>query len=48
MEEQMEMLENDRLRARRCLYIEIAGIIKKTNEAFSFMDVIFISPLSQK
>jgi phage baseplate assembly protein W len=48
MEEQNEIIENASLRVRRCLQIEINGIIKKTNEPFNFRDTIFISPLAQK
>lgn len=48
MEEQNELLEWQNLRVRRCLHIELKGIIKKTNEAFTFRDLIYISPLAQK
>ena len=48
MEEQNEIIENASLRVRRCLHIEINGIIKKTNEPFNFRDTIYISPLAQK
>ncbi len=48
MEEQNELLEWQNLRVRRCLHIELRGIIKKTNEDFTFRDLIYISPLAQK
>jgi len=48
MQEQNELLEKGNLRVRKCLHIEIKGIIKKTNEPFNFRDTIFISPLAQK
>ena len=48
MEEQNELVEKDNLRVRRCLHIEIKGVIKKTNEPFTFRDSIYISPLAQK
>jgi len=48
MQEQNELLEKGNLRVRKCLHIEIKGIIKKTNEPFHFRDSIFISPLAQK
>ena len=48
MEEQNELMEKDNLRVRRCLHIEIKGVIKKTNEPFTFRDMIYISPLAQK
>jgi phage baseplate assembly protein W len=48
LQEQNELLERGNLRVRRCLHIEIKGVIKKTNEAFHFRDIIFISPLAQK
>ncbi|MBS1948739.1 MAG: GPW/gp25 family protein [Bacteroidetes bacterium] len=48
MEEQNELLERQNLRVRRCLHIELKGIIKKTNESFTFRDSIYISPLAQK
>jgi phage baseplate assembly protein W len=48
MQEQNELLKEGNLRVRKCLHIEIWGIIKKTNEPFHFRDIIFISPLAQK
>ena len=48
MEEQNELLEKGNMRARKCLHIEIKGVIKKTNESFHFRDAIFISPLAQQ
>jgi phage baseplate assembly protein W len=48
MQEQNELLDKGNLRVRKCLHIEIKGIIKKTNEPFHFRDTIFISPLAQK
>jgi len=48
MQEQNELLERGNLRVRKCLHIEIKGIIKKTNEPFHFRDTIFISPLAQQ
>lgn len=48
MEEQNVLLERKSLRVRRCLHIELKGIIKKTNEQFNFRDSIYISPLAQK
>ena len=48
MQEQNELLERGNLRVRKCLHIEIKGVIKKTNESFHFRDIIFISPLAQK
>ncbi|HEY2648960.1 MAG TPA: GPW/gp25 family protein [Puia sp.] len=48
MQEQNELLEEGNLRVRKCLHIEIRGVIKKTNEPFHFRDIIFISPLAQK
>lgn len=48
MEEQNELLEQGNLRVRKCLHIEIKGVIKKTNESFHFRDSIFISPVAQK
>ena len=48
MEEHTETLGKDKLRVRRRLKIEIAGVIRKTNESFNFSDFIFISPLAQK
>jgi phage baseplate assembly protein W len=48
MEEQNELLANENLRVRRCLHIEIRGMIRKTNEPFNFRDTIYISPLAQK
>jgi phage baseplate assembly protein W len=48
MQEQNELLREGNLRVRKCLHIEIRGLIKKTNEPFHFRDIIFISPLAQK
>jgi phage baseplate assembly protein W len=48
MQEQNELLKEGNLRVRKCLHIEIRGIIKKTNEPFNFRDTIFISPLAQR
>ena len=48
MQEQNELLKEGNLRIRKCLHIEIRGLIKKTNEPFNFRDIIFISPLAQK
>jgi phage baseplate assembly protein W len=48
LQEQNELMEGGNLRVRRCLHIEIKGVIKKTNEPFHFRDLIFISPLAQK
>jgi phage baseplate assembly protein W len=48
LEDQNELLGRKNLRVRRCLHVEIKGIIKRTNEAFSFRDSIYISPLAQK
>ncbi len=48
LQEQNELLERGNLRVRKCLHIEIRGGIIKTNEAFHFTDIIFISPLAQK
>ncbi|HEX3769069.1 MAG TPA: GPW/gp25 family protein [Puia sp.] len=48
MQEQNELLKEGNLRVRKCLHIEIRGVIKKTNEPFHFRDIIFISPLAQK
>jgi phage baseplate assembly protein W len=48
MQEQNELLKEGNLRVRKCLHIEIRGLIKKTNEPFHFRDIIFISPLAQK
>ncbi|HEX4849774.1 MAG TPA: GPW/gp25 family protein [Puia sp.] len=48
MQEHSEYLQRGNLRIRKCLHIEIKGIVKKTNEQFNFRDTIFISPLSQK
>ena len=48
MQEQNELVEKGNLRVRKCLHIEIKGIIIKTNESFHFRDSIFISPLAQK
>ena len=48
LEEQNEMLEKGNLRVRKCLHIEIRGVIKKTNESFHFRDSIFISPVAQQ
>src|SRR6202035_5990381 len=48
MQEQNELLKEGNLRVRKCLYIKIRGLIKKTNEPFHFRDIIFISPLAQK
>jgi phage baseplate assembly protein W len=48
MQEQNELLEKDSVRIRRCLHIEINGVVRKTNEPFHFRDFIFISPLAQK
>jgi phage baseplate assembly protein W len=48
MQEQNELLKEGNLRVRKCLHIEIRGLIIKTNEPFNFRDIIFISPLSQK
>lgn len=48
MQEQNELLKRGNLRVRKCLHIEIKGIIKKTNESFHFRDIIFISPLAQR
>jgi len=48
MQEQNELLKEGNLRIRKCLHIEIRGLIKKTNEPFHFRDIIFISPLAQK
>ncbi|HTE27511.1 GPW/gp25 family protein [Flavitalea sp.] len=48
MQEQNELVEKGNLRVRKCLHIEIKGIITKTNEPFHFRDSIFISPLAQK
>ena len=46
--EQNETLSIGSLRVRKCLNIEIKGIIKKLNESFHFRDTIFISPVAQK
>lgn len=35
------------LRVRRRVVLSITGIVKKTNEKFSFQKALFISPLSQ-
>ena len=48
MEELQEWTGKENLRVRRCLHIEIKGIIKKTNEQFHFRSMIYISPLAQK
>jgi phage baseplate assembly protein W len=48
MQEQTKFLEKENVRIRRCIQIEIAGTIKKTNEPLNFRDMIFISPLAQK
>jgi phage baseplate assembly protein W len=48
LQEQNELLKEGNLRIRKCLHIEIRGLIKKTNEPFNFRDIIFISPLAQK
>jgi phage baseplate assembly protein W len=48
MQEQNELLEEGNLRVRKCLHIEIKGLIRKTNEPFHFRDTVFISPLAQK
>jgi phage baseplate assembly protein W len=48
MQEQNELLKEGNLRVRKCLHIEIKGLIRKTNEPFHFRDTVFISPLAQK
>lgn len=48
MQEQNELLKEGNVRIRKCLHIEIKGLIKKTNEPFHFRDIIFISPLAQR
>ncbi len=48
MQEQNELLKEGNLRVRKCLHIEIKGLIRKTNEPFHFRDNVFISPLAQK
>jgi phage baseplate assembly protein W len=48
LEEMNEYFGRDGLRVRRCLHVEIRGIIKKTNEVFHFRGAIYISPLAQK
>lgn len=48
MQEQYESNEKGKMRVRKCLHIEIKGMIKKTNETFHFRDSIFISPLAQR
>jgi phage baseplate assembly protein W len=48
LEEQNEILKKGNLRVRKCLHIEIRGVIKKTNESFHFRDSIFISPVAQQ
>jgi hypothetical protein len=48
LEEQNEMPQKGNLRVRKCLHIEIRGVIKKTNESFHFRDSIFISPVAQQ
>jgi phage baseplate assembly protein W len=48
LEEKSEWASKDQMRIRRCLRIEIMGIIRKTNESFHFRDQMFISPLSQQ
>ena len=48
LQEQNELLKEGNLRIRKCLHIEIRGLIEKTNEPFNFRDIIFISPLAQK
>jgi phage baseplate assembly protein W len=48
MEELHEWAGKENLRVRRCLNIEIKGIIVKTNELFHFRGMIYISPLAQK
>ncbi len=48
MEELNEYAGRENLRVRRCLHIEIRGVIKKTNETLHFRGAIYISPLAQK
>lgn len=48
MEERTENVENGLIRARKCLHIDINGVIIKTNEQFHFNSTLFISPLAQR
>lgn len=48
MEELTEVIEKGKARGRRRLKIEISGTIRKTNEPFNFVDLIFICPVAQK
>lgn len=48
MEELNEWVGRDNLRVRKCLHIEIRGLVKKTNEAFRYQGSIFISPVAQQ
>jgi phage baseplate assembly protein W len=48
MEEVSEWVGKDNLRVRKCLHIEIRGMIRTTNEPFRYQGTIFISPLAQQ
>ena len=48
MEEVNEWVGRDNLRVRKCLHIEVKGVIRKTNEPFRYQGTIFISPLAQQ
>lgn len=45
--EQNELSSRGNFRIRKCLNIEIRGVLKKINEPFHFRDSIYISPLAQ-
>jgi len=46
--EQNELSSPGNFRIRKCLNIEIKGVLKKINEPFHFRDSIYISPLAQQ
>ena len=48
MEEVNEWVGRDNLRVRKCLHIELKGVIRKTDEPFRYQGAIFISPLAQQ
>jgi phage baseplate assembly protein W len=48
LEEKSEWMGKDRRCIRKSLRIDMTGIIRKTNEPFTFRDQLFISPVAQQ